>query len=90
MIAGFHLTLEPPSITSVALAIQNLVMPKRDWLSRYGIAADWPAEGLPDAVHLDNAREFRSRALQRSAEEYGIDLIHRPVATPHYAVISNG
>ena len=84
MVAGFHLTLEPPSTMSVALAIQNLVMPKRDWLARYGLVADWPAEGLPDAVHLDNAREFRSRTLQRSAEEYGIDLIYRPVATPHY------
>ena len=40
--------------------------------------------GTPDAIHLDNAKEFRSRALRRAAEEYGIELIHRPVATPHY------
>ena len=40
--------------------------------------------GLADAIHVDNAKEFHSRALQRGAEEYGISLIYRPVATPHY------
>jgi putative transposase len=84
MVAGFHLTLEPPSAISVALAIQNLVLPKDPCLSGLGVAAEWPVAGLPDAIHLDNAKEFRSRALRRAAEEYGIELIHRPVATPHY------
>ena len=84
MIAGFYLTLEPPSVTSVALAIQNLALPKQAYLSRLGVEGDWPAAGLPDAIHVDNAKEFCSRALQRGAEEYGIALIHRPIATPRY------
>ncbi|RTL86883.1 transposase [Ancylobacter aquaticus] len=84
MVAGFHLTLEAPSAVSVALAIQHLVQPKEPWLTGLGIDADWPTCGFPDAIHVDNAKEFRSRALRRGAEEYGIDLIHRPVATPHY------
>ena len=84
MVAGFYLTLEPPSITSVALAIQNLVLPKNAYLARLDVEGDWPAAGLPDAIHVDNGKEFCSRALQRDAEEYGIALIHRPVATPHY------
>ena len=45
---------------------------------------DWPAAGLPDAIHVDNGKDFCSRALQRGAEEHGISLVHRPVATPHY------
>ena len=84
MVAGFYLTLEPPSITSVALAIQNLVLPKNAYLARLDVEGDWPAAGLPDAIHVDNGKEFCSRALQWGAEEYGIALIHRPVATPHY------
>jgi putative transposase len=84
MVAGFYLTLEPPSATSVALAIQNVVQPKDAWLARLGVDGEWPAAGLPDAIHVDNAKEFHSHALQRGAEEYGIALIHRPVATPHY------
>jgi len=84
MVAGFYLTLEPPSATSVALAIQHLVQPKDAWLARLGVNGRWPAAGLPDAIHVDNAKEFHSRALQRGAEEYGLSLIYRPVATPHY------
>lgn len=84
MVAGFYLTLEPPSILSVSLAIQHLVQPKEEWLSGLDIKADWPAAGLPETIHVDNAKEFRSRALKRGAEEHGISLVHRPVATPHY------
>lgn len=84
MVAGFYLTLEAPSTVSVALAIQHIVQPKESWLAGLGIDTEWPISGFPDAIHLDNAKEFRSRALQRGAEEHGIELIHRPVATPHY------
>jgi putative transposase len=84
MVAGFYLTLEAPSTVSVALAIQHLVQPKEAWLAGLGTDAEWPTFGFPDAIHVDNAKEFRSRALRRGAEEYGIELIHRPVATPHY------
>jgi putative transposase len=84
MVAGFYLTLEAPSTVSVALAIQHIVQPKESWLAGLGIDTEWPISGFPDAIHLDNAKEFLSRALQRGAEEHGIELIHRPVATPHY------
>lgn len=84
MVAGFYLSLEAPSSASVALAIHQAVMPKSPWLAARGIDADWPVSGLPDIVHVDNAREFRGRALARGASEHGVTLIHRPVATPHY------
>ena len=45
MVAGFYLTLEPPSALSVSLAIQHLVQPKLDWLESLGIDASWPAAG---------------------------------------------
>ena len=84
MVAGFYLTLEPPSVLSVALAIQHLVQPKFDWLESLGIDADWPAEGLPETIHVDNAKEFRSKAMKRGAEEHGISLQYRPIGAPHY------
>lgn len=84
MVAGFYVSLEAPSSTSVALAIQHLVLPKEPWLARLGIAAEWPVAGIPDALHLDNAKEFKARALARGCEEHGVRLIYRPVARPHY------
>ncbi|PHR91922.1 MAG: transposase [Robiginitomaculum sp.] len=84
MVAGFYLTLEPPSVLTVSLVIQHLVLPKEDWLCGLDIKADWPVAGLPETIHIDNAKEFRSRALKRGAEEHGIVLQYRPVAVPHY------
>ena len=84
MVAGFYVSLEAPSSTSVALAIQHLVLPKAPWLAKLGIAAEWPVAGIPEALHLDNAKEFRARALERGCEEHGVRLIYRPVARPHY------
>ncbi|WP_300063909.1 Mu transposase C-terminal domain-containing protein [uncultured Roseobacter sp.] len=84
MVAGLYLTLEPPSALSVALAIQHLVQPKFDWLESLGIDAVWPTAGLPETIHVDNAKEFRSKAMKRGAEEHGISLQYRPIGAPHY------
>ncbi|WP_305972685.1 MULTISPECIES: transposase family protein [unclassified Mameliella] len=84
MVAGFYLTLEPPSALSVSLAIQHLVQPKLDWLDGLGIDVDWPTSGLPETIHVDNAKEFRSKAMRRGAEEHGISLQYRPIGSPHY------
>ncbi|WP_299682825.1 transposase family protein [uncultured Roseobacter sp.] len=84
IVAGFYLTLEPPSALSVSLAIQHVVQPKGDWLNALGIDADWPTVGLPETIHVDNAKEFRSKAMKRGAEEHGISLQYRPIGAPHY------
>lgn len=83
-VAGFHLSLEPPSATSVALCLSHAALAKDSWLAERGIAADWPVRGIPERLHLDNAKEFRSEALKRGCEQYGIGIDYRPVRTPHY------
>lgn len=83
-IAGIHLSLEPPSATSVALCLTHAVLPKTNWLAEQGIDGEWPVRGIPERLHLDNAKEFRSEALKRGCEQYGIAIDYRPVRTPHY------
>jgi len=83
-VVGFHLTLEPPSATSVALCIAHTVLSKLPWLSERKIEAEWAMEGLIEHLHLDNAKEFHSEALRRGCEQYGIGIEYRPVRTPHY------
>ncbi len=83
-VAGFHLSLEPPSATSVALCISHAALMKEGWLAARGIEDEWPIYGIPERLHLDNAKEFRSEALKRGCQEYGIDIDYRPVRTPHY------
>jgi len=83
-VVGFHVSLEPPSATSVALCIAHAVLEKAGWLAERQIEADWPVHGLFARLHLDNAKEFRSEALRRGCEQYGIAIDYRPVRTPHY------
>jgi len=83
-VAGFYLSLEAPSATSVALCIAHASLPKAEGLSVHQIEGQWPVQGLMSTIHLDNAAEFRSEALRRGCEQYGIELVYRPVRTPHY------
>ena len=83
-VLGFFLSLEPPSATSVALCIAHSALPKEGWLATRNIDQVWPMSGIPERLHLDNAREFRSEALRRGCEQYGIAIDYRPVRTPHY------
>jgi len=83
-VVGFHLSLEPPSATSVALCIAHAVLSKLPWLSERKFEAEWAMEGLIEHLHLDNAKEFHSEALRRGCEQYGIGIEYRPVRTPHY------
>jgi putative transposase len=83
-VAGFHLSLEPPSATSVALCVAHAALPKQQWLDERKIEGAFPASGLMSRLHLDNAKEFHSEALRRGCEQYGIAIDYRPVRTPHY------
>jgi putative transposase len=83
-VPGFHLSLEAPSATSVALALSMAVLPKNKFLAAQHIDFDWPCQGLAKAVHLDNAREFHSNALKRGCQEHGIEITFRPPGRPHF------
>ena len=83
-VVGFYLSLEAPSATSVALCIAQAALPKEAWLAQRGIEAVWPISGIMSTIHLDNAKEFRSEALRRGCEQYGIAIDYRPVRTPRY------
>lgn len=84
VIPGYYISLESPSATSVGMAIRHAVLPKTEWLKVRDIEIDYPVFGIPATLHLDNAREFHSRALERGCQQHGISLTYRPRKTPHY------
>lgn len=63
-IAGFLVTLEAPSATSVGLCLAHVASDKRSWLTAIGVDADWPVMGRPRQIGVDNAAEFHSEALE--------------------------
>ena len=84
MAMGFHLSLDPPSLTAVALCLAHAVMDKSHWLAARGIEAEWPARGVPRIIHVDNGPEFHALAFERACAEHGIGLVYRPPGTPRY------
>jgi putative transposase len=86
MIAGFHVSLRPSSALSVCLALTHAVLAKTSCLADRELQTlDWPTSGLPQALHVDNAREFHSETLVRGCQEYGVRLDHGPVGRPHFS-----
>lgn len=83
-VLGFYLGMERPGAATVGLLLTRVALPKASWLARIGVEADWPMRGIPRVLHLDNAAEFKSRALRSGCREYGIDLMYRPVGKPHF------
>ncbi len=84
MIVGYYVSFDHPSSTSVALTINHSVLPKDKYLRDLGIEAEWPIRGMPDIIHLDNAKEFHARALERGCQEHGIRLEYRPPLRPNF------
>jgi putative transposase len=85
MVAGFHVSLWAPSTLSLCLALSHAVLHKDSWLADRELHnLEWPAAGLPQIIHVDNAKEFHSDVLVRGCQEYGIQLDHRPIGRPHF------
>lgn len=84
MVAGFYISFDPPGAMATGLCLANSILPKDTWLSKLGVAGEWPIWGLPAKVHADNAKEFRGNMLKRACQEYAINLEWRPVARPHF------
>jgi putative transposase len=84
VVLGLYLSLDAPCATSAALAVAQAVLPKTEWLADRAIELSWAAHGLPEIIHVDNGREFHSRAFERGCQQYGIRIEYRPPATPRF------
>ncbi len=84
MITGFYISLDEPSYFSVSQCISQSILTKEKYLREIGIEGEWYIYGIPRALGMDNAQEFRSKDLQRVCEEYGITISWRHVARPQF------
>ena len=84
MIVGYYLSLNPPSVTSVALCITNSILPKEKLLMDLDINTNWDVWGFPETIHVDNGADFRSESLKHSGLIYGINIEFRPIKKTHF------
>ena len=84
MVPGFYVSFDPPGALSTGLCLAHAIIAKDSWLTKHEVKGTWPCWGLPKKIHLDNAKEFRGKMLERACKQYGIDIEWRPVARPHF------
>jgi putative transposase len=84
MVTGFYVSFDPPGAASTGLCLAHSILPKEAWLERHKIEGDWKCYGIPTKVHLDNAREFHGKMLERACQKWSIDIDWRPVARPNF------
>jgi putative transposase len=83
-VLGAHVAIEAPSALAVALCIEHACLPKDRPHNLLQSHAPWPMYGIPKQILVDNGAEFHGAALKRGCLEYGVTLLHRPVARPHF------
>ena len=86
-IAGFQVSLEAPSATSVGLCLTLVASDKAEWLQQRGVEARWPVSGKPRRLGVDNAAEFHSAAFERGCAQHGIAIEWRPPGRCHFGGI---
>jgi len=74
MVAGFYVSLEPPSLLRAAIAMDLAVQDKTEWLEARGLDYAWPIMGLCRRVLSDRAAEFRSRIFRRALENQNVTV----------------
>lgn len=84
MVAGYYISFDPPGTLGTGICVANAILSKKSMLARLGLANEYPCMGKPQIIHVDNAREFHGKALERACLEYGIDLVFRKLKTPRY------
>lgn len=84
MVAGFYISFEAPGFFATGQTISNSILPKDILKEKFKFKSSWPICGIPKIIHMDNAAEFRGTDLQNVAQEYGIDILWRPVGKARF------
>ncbi|HVZ35866.1 MAG TPA: DDE-type integrase/transposase/recombinase, partial [Polyangiaceae bacterium] len=84
-IIGYHLSFDPPSFYSVAMALRHAILRKDEFLKRFPkVKNEWPCSGVPERLICDNGAEFHSQDLRDLCSRLGISLEFHQKRTPQH------
>lgn len=84
MVAGLHISFDPPGALSTGICLANSILPKDEICNKYNLNTEWPLWGVMRNVHMDNAKEFKGRMIKKAATEYGFTINWRPKGKSWY------
>jgi putative transposase len=65
-----------PSSVSVAMCMAMIVSDKTGILRGFDVPGPWDQFGIPEVIHVDNAKEFHADAINFGAQKHGITIKH--------------
>ena len=84
IVLGIYVSFDAPSVLSIGLCLEHCVRQKSIRTPESLDELYWPAAGIPQAIHVDNGRDFRSDAFQLACKEWGIKVEYRPPGRVHF------
>jgi len=84
MITGFTVSYYPSSAQSILEVIVQSILPKTDYTTTYETQNEWPVQGFPVVILVDNGMDYRSNALKDFCKKYDIILEFVPIRTPRF------
>jgi hypothetical protein len=84
MITGFMVSYFPSSSRNVLEVLVQSILPKTSFVNVYETQHDWPIQGFPVVILVDNGMDFRSKAVKEFCIKYDIILEFAPLRTPRY------
>ncbi|NMC04857.1 MAG: DDE-type integrase/transposase/recombinase [Candidatus Lokiarchaeota archaeon] len=84
MITGFNLSHFDSSSRSVLEALVQTIPPKNDYTEMFNTQHEWPIQGIPVAILVDNGMDYRAKKLADFCKRYDIILEFVPIKTPRY------
>lgn len=85
VIVGCRIGWEAPGANVVLDCLREAVLPKDDLLAQVpDMRGPWPCFGVPEVIHADQGREFKSRSFIEACLSIGTDVEYTPVLKPWY------
>ncbi|MCX7561439.1 DDE-type integrase/transposase/recombinase [Sulfitobacter sp. F26204] len=84
VVLGAYVTFDAPSVLSICFCLDHCVWPKSIRTPSSLEQLYWPTAGIPQAIHVDNGRDFRSDAFRSACTEWGISIKYRPPGRVHF------
>lgn len=83
MIYGIHIGFVPPSFVSVMHCIRCGVLPKAWVKEEYPeVVNPWPVQGMAEAIHCDNGKEFHSNNFEHAMAQLGMEIVYCAILNP--------
>lgn len=83
LIIGYCISFHKADASAVLGTLLNAFRSKVKFVDEHAPGAEWPAEGVPETLVVDNGKEYWSESVARALASLTVVIQFCPVKTPH-------